>query len=212
MVVYEPFPTVPLSEFHDELRFEWPELPAPLFDHYLLKTAVDMAEKGALVRRWVAIELEPGVTRYLMQSPDGMRLWQILGVRQSDCSFECSHEVRRSFVPPETCCVNDVAWFSPEDNVLHYSGCAGGTLYVSLSVVPERDACVLPRVYKDRYYSTLVMGARAHIMLITGQKWTNMRVGAELLNEYNRMLREDAVEVLTKGQRGKLKMQFGRVM
>lgn len=208
MVVYEPFPTVPLNEFHPELRFEFKDIAPQMLDHYLLKTAVEMAERGNLVQRRVRIELDPGVTRYALHSPDGMRVYAILGAR-GGC---CSGKTRRMFTPPEGSCCFEGVWYDPQEDVLHIQDCANGEMFVTIAVVPERDACELPKIFKTRYYSTLIMGTRANIMLITGQKWTNMRVGAELFNEYRRMLADDSIDVAAKSQRGVIKTQFGRVM
>lgn len=83
---------------------------------------------------------------------------------------------------------------------------------MNVAVVPERDDCDLPKIYKDRFYTTLVTGARARIMLITGRPWTNLRVGGTLMEEYERMLAREAVRVAQRQQRGQVKMQFGKVM
>lgn len=214
--VWEPWPLTRLEDFHPELRFEFKDLPPQLFSYYILQTAVDMAEKSNLLRRWVNIELESCVTRYALVSPDGLRLWNVMGVFRSSGSTECGvKHTRRSYGPPEgsCCCSPNVAWWDPYEQVLHYTGdCQCGVLFVNVSVVPERDACQLPKIYQERFYSTLLMGVRARIMLITGRPWTNLRVGAELMNEYERMLARDAVRVAERQQRGQIKIQFGRVM
>lgn len=218
MVVYEPFRTTQLREFYSELKFEFKNLPQQLFAHYVLATAVDMAEKGNLLRRWVHIELEPGVSRYALKSPDGMTLWAIMYILRSCGTLECGvSEVTRTYLPPESacCCPKQIAWFSPEDQVLHYCDCTCGVLHVNMAVVPKRgiyEECELPTVYFDRFYSTLLMGARARIMLISGREWTNLRLGGELLKEYERMLLQDALRVSQRQQRGAVKMQFGKVM
>lgn len=214
--VWEPFPTIAIKEFFPELRFEFKDLPPQLFHYYVAQTAVDMAEKGNLVRRWCKIELEPCVTRYALISPDGMRIWAIMGIFRSAGPIDCHVErTRRSYGPPEgACCVpENVAWYDPYDGVLHYTGdCHCGNLFVNVAVVPERDACELPQIYFERFYSALLTGVRARIMLITGRPWTNMRVGASLMQEYERMLSQDAVRVAERRQRGAIKMQFGKVM
>lgn len=211
--VWEPFPLTPLDKFFPELRFEFKDLPPQLFQYYVAQVAVDMAEKANLLRRWVHIHLEPCVTRYALVSPDGLRLWTVMGIfRGNGCVVG---RTRRSYGPPEGagCCPPNMAWWDDYEKTLNYTGdCGCGCLYVNVAVVPERDACELPIVYLERFYSTMLMGVRARIMLITGRPWTNLRVGATLTEEYERMLARDAVRVAQKQQRGAIKMQFGRVM
>lgn len=215
-IVYDPHKTIPLSDFRDELEFEFPNLPAGLFEHYLVKTAIDMAVKANVIRRWVAIELQPCVTRYLLVPPDNLQFHAVTGIRLSHHgSLDCdAHVVRRSFTPPDgcECLASGVAWLTPDDQVLHFSSCQCGILYVSMSVKPERGACELPQEYQGDLYDTLLMGTRASLLLLTGRKWTNMRVGAELFNEYERMLSRKSVSVALRGQRGIAKMNFGRIM
>lgn len=215
-VVWEPFPTIRHEDFYPELRFEFKDLPPQLFQYYVMQTAVDMAEKGNIIRRWCEIELEPCVTRYALLSPDGLRVWAINGIFRSPGPIDCHvRRTRRTYGPPEhACCVpENIAWYDPYDGVLHYTGdCHCGNLFVNVSVVPGRNDCQLPEIYFDRFYSTLLMGTRARIMLITSRPWTNMRVGAQLMQEYERMLAQDAVRVAERQQRGSIKIQFGKVM
>lgn len=212
-VVWEPFPLVAPTKFFPELRFEFKDLPPQLFEYYVLQTAVDMAEKGNILRRWCVIELEPCVTRYAVLSPDGLRVWTIMGIfRSRGCGI---NHTRRTYGPPiDACCVpENVAWYDPYDHVLHYTGdCGCGCLFVNVAVVPERDTCELPEIYYGRFYSTLLMGVRARIMLITGRPWSNLRIGGSLMEEYERMLARDAVRVAERQQRGAVKIQFGKVM
>lgn len=214
-VVYEPFPTTPISEFFPELRFEFVDLPDELFVYYTRRVAIDMAEKGNILRRWARIELQPCVTRYALISPDGLKLWAIMGIFRSRGCPDRAESVRRTWGPPEDACLCDknTAWYDPYDDVLHYNGaCDCSFLHVNMAVVPPRDACKLPSIYMERFFDTLLMGVRAKIMLITGQEWTNLRVGSALQSEYESMLKREAVRVAERRQRGLIKIQFGRVM
>lgn len=211
MIVYEPFKALPLSDFREELEFEFSNLPWQLFDHYLRRTAIDMAERAPVVRRRVYLDLIPNVTRYALSSPDGLPWIAILGAKFVDC---CSGgDARRFFDSPDTgCCSPDGLWWDEQEQELHVHRCGGQALRVTMSVRPADDACELPEVYKSRLYSALVMGTRARIMLISGQPWTNLRLGAELLNEYRKLTAEQGVDASLNRQRGTIKMQFGRVM
>lgn len=217
-IVYEKFQTVPVSDFYDELKFEFQtkqhqQLPEQLFAHYLIKTAVDMAEKGNILRRRVDIELEPCVTTYSLASPDNLRLWAILGVRLHE---HCGERLPPRYfdAPVGSHCSRRGVWYDEFEQELHIeTSCnSADSAIVTVAVVPERDVCELPAIYKTRYYSLLLMGTRANIMLITGRDWTNLRLGAELYNEYNKMLRDVAVTAHTSLIRGSVKMNFGKVM
>lgn len=220
MVIYEPFPTIPLTELHEELRFEYPDLPAQLFDYYLTRTAVDMAERGNLIRRRVVVELEPGVSRYALRSPDDLKLWAILGIWRSECGDpDCGlSEVRRSFLPPANaawCGCGDnhnTVWWDVQEKTLHVNMCRGGMLYVSIAVVPDRKACELPKVFQEEYLEALLLGTRSAIMLITGRPWTNLRLGGQLRSEYLNMIKDLSINNLTKQQRGAIRMSFGRAL
>lgn len=217
MVIYEPYPTIPLAQFHSELRFEYPDLPSQLFDYYLVRTAVDMAERGNLLRRRVAIELEPGVTRYALHSPDDLPFWAIMGVRHAPCDSGCggSRELVRSLTPPDNavrCTQGDTVWWDSIEQVLHIELCGGGMVYVTMAVVPSRTACELPAVYREKYLEALMVGTRSSIMLITGRPWTNLRLGGQLRTEYLEMVKALSVDAATKQQRGTVRMNFGRVL
>lgn len=220
MVIYEPFPTVPLKVLHEELLFEYPDLPIPLFDYYLTRTAVDMAEKGNLLRRRVAIELEPGVSRYALRSPDDLKLWAIMGVWLARCgTFDCgAHKMPRSFSPPDNavwCGCGEKrkpVWWDEQEQVLHVSSYEPGVVYAKVAVVPDRRACELPKIYQDEYLETLLLGTRSAILLITGRPWTNLRLGAQLRAEYFNALRGLTTDGLMRQQRGVIRMNFGRAL
>lgn len=220
MVVYEPFPMIPLTELHEELQFEYPDLPAELFDYYLTRTAVDMAERGNLIRRRIAIELEPGVTRYALRSPDNLKLWAIMGIWHSPCgNVDCGvTDVRRTFRPPSGaiwcgCGENHkFVWWDAQEKTLHVNVGCDGILYVSIAVVPDRKACELPKVFQEEYLEALLLGTRSAIMLITGRPWTNLRLGAQLRAEYLNMIKTLSIDNLTKQQRGAIRMNFGRAL
>ena len=82
MVLYEAFRTRPLSDFHAELSFEFPTLPEALFDYYLIRTAIDMAKRGNLIRRRAVLMAQHGVTRYRLVSPDKFELLHIMNIRR----------------------------------------------------------------------------------------------------------------------------------
>lgn len=213
MVIYEPFETKPLSDFHDELKFEFPSLPSQLFDHYLVSTARQMAEKGNLIRRQALIKLQPCVTRYRLDIPDETELVGIMRMRQfEDCGC-FDHSVRRAFVPPVSQPWGGAeSWYDDLEKVLHIETPFAGGVHITMSVRPKKGACSLPVEYYNDFHQTLMTGVKAHIMLISGRPWTNIRVGTAYMSEFNRMITDDAITVATHKQRGRIKMGFGRAL
>lgn len=215
MVLYEAFRTRPLSDFHAELSFEFPTLPEALFDYYLIRTAIDMAKRGNLIRRRAVLTAQHGVTRYRLVSPDQFELLHIMNIRREPHCACMSENLPRSFCPPATAerCGRDIAWYDEQEQVLHINPpYCHGDYYVEMSVTPPAEPCELPAEFLDKYQPTLLMGTKAAILMITGRPWTNVQVGAALRNEYLRAVAADAVDTMSHRMRGGVKMQFGKVL
>ena len=214
--MFDPYKTVPLTKFHEELWFEFQNLPTELFDYYLLRTARDMAEKAPLVRRKVKIPLRDGVTRYHLSAPDGLDLKSILDIRHVPTGNieQGSKKVPRFFNAPEhlNCFVHG-AWFdkAEETLTLHLPNCCGYCLVV-VTTVPSRDACELPSEYYDNYLTTLIMGTKAQILMISGRPWTNLRVGSDLQDKYVASVSALGVGQLKNNQNGIVRMRAGKVL
>lgn len=214
-VVYEPFRTIPLAELSDELRFEFPDLPTQLFDHYLLKCAIIMAKKGKLVRRRAIVNARHGVTRYALMSPDGMEICAILSIRNEPICGKYDYEVPRSFTPPVGVrdCAREIAWYDDLEKVLHIEPrYCHGRYHVEMAVTPTMNDCELPEVYKTEFLDTLTVGARAHIMLISGRPWTNLQLGQAYYRDFMERIGMDSTDAATHKMRGAIHMNFGRAL
>lgn len=214
-VVFEAFRNRPVSDFYEELRFEFQNLPDQLFHYYLVKTARQMANDGGLIRRRAVIHTQHCVTRYRLESPDGMEIGGILSIHSLPCGACTGHQVIRSFTPPDhaCCCGREIAWYDDLEKVLHiHDPYTFGKYFVSMYVLPQRDACELPTEFYDDYLETLLLGTKAHILLIQGRPWTNMQLGQGFYNEFLSRVKSDGLEVATHKMRGGVKMNFGRAL
>ena len=205
MVQYERFRMVPLSKFHDELRFEFPNLPSQLFDYYLIKTAIKMARDGNILRRRIKIDVQPGVPNYDIDLPEGLSLIGILDATHG----HCERPAKRGILPQP--CGRENIWYDDIEKEINFDN-IDGPMYVLISVAPTQKACYLPSEYKETYLETLVTGTRASIMMITGRPWSNLQLGAALEQRFKQMVSNDAVELMTHKQRGGIHMNFGRVL
>jgi hypothetical protein len=214
-IIYEPFKTKPLSDFLEELRFEFPTLPEQLFQFYLRKAARTMSREGNLVRRRAVIALQHCVTRYRLESPDGLEL---CGIRRAYILPEgcCDGTVlKRTFSQPEKVCPcgRGIVWYDDVDKVLHVKhNLTHGDLLVELAVMPAQDACELPDALYNDWLDPLLMGVRAYIMLIPGRPWTNVQLGRAYMQEFEGRIKSAAVETATHKMRGSIKMRSGRVL
>lgn len=217
MIVFEPFRNVPLSKFHDDLIYEFPNAPTQMLEHYVVRTARVMADEWNVIRRRIVIDIACGVTRYRLVSPDGLAISRILGMHYSPRCGCADRGVRRSYTAPADAvvCAQDHAWYDNHEDTLHVElSCAngGGELFVEAAVVPGLDACELPAQFGDDLYEPLIMGTRANLMLVTGRPWSNIRVGGELLNEFRRQMSRRAIRTAVHKQAGAAKMNFGRAL
>lgn len=214
-ILYEPFRVRPLSDFRAELNFEFPELPDPLWDYFLVKTAIDMAKRGNFVRRRIAIKAQNGVTSYLLKSPDGLDICALLSVRLAQPGCCGTQVIPRSFEPPDgaIACCRDTAWLDPQDSILHVSaGHNCGMFYVTVAVAPPMGACELPDVYYSELLAPLLYGTKGSVLMLSGKSWTNMQLGKAYMDEYMKQTGAAAQEFLTRKQRGIIRMNFGKVL
>lgn len=214
-VIYEPFRTVPLAELRDELRFEFPDLPNQLFDHYILKAADTMARRGKIIRRCAVIHGQSCITRYALHAPDGMAICGVLSIRSVPCGGCYTYEVAKSFVAPLGAknCGREIAWYDDKEATLHVNPAyCTNRYYVSLAVTPGRNACELPAEFADEFLDVLTEGARAFILMIPGRPWTDIQLGQAYYKDFYDQIADRGIEVSTHKQRGAVKMDFGRVM
>lgn len=212
-VLYEPFKTVPLSKFHPELQFEFPDLPEQLFDFALIRAARTIAKDGKVLQRRCVIHPQPNVCRYALRSPDGLELVAVLSIRHdTPCR---THYVRQSFVAPESsvCCDRHRAWYDDLEECLHIqTPYLNSIYYVTIAVTPPDAVCDLPAIYYDEYLDLLLLGAKARILRMNNKPWTNLQLAVAYDRSFAEGIQTAAVDTLVHSQTGFIKMQFGRIL
>lgn len=209
---WENLPRVKLKEFFPELRFEFQDLPPQLYTYYLWQTAVDMAEKGNLLRYWEEVPLKKDVTRYFLTPPENTVIWNVMGIFHSpragipgiDEIPGGSDEITDVLPQGAFFCHKNIAWYEPYTKSLHYNdaaNAAGQSLYVNVSLTLGDEGCELPAVYKERFHEMLILGTRARIKLIPGKEWSNIELGTKLMEQYRVLLTTEAKWVAQRRQR-----------
>ena len=212
-VVFEPHKEVTLEKFLPELRFEFTDLPDPLFKWAIIRAARDMARDGNIIRRNAVVDAAPGVSRYPLRSPDGLEVCGILGIKKASCLGHAP--VGRTFDPPDDAmpCGRELAWYDDVDGVLHLPlACPPERYFLFLSVMPADDACTLPEAYYREHIDVLMTGAKARIMRISGKPWTNLQMADAYERHFHEGVAAAAVDAHTHLMRGAVRMNFGRTL
>ena len=174
-----------------------------------------MAREGNLIRRKAVISLQHCVTRYRLESPDGLELCGILRTYILPEGCCDGQDLRRTFTQPEQICPckRGIVWYDDLEKVLHVKhNLTHGDLLIELSVMPSTDSCELPETLYSDWLDVLLMGTRAYIMLIPGRPWTNVQLGRAYMQEFEARIKKAAVETATHKMRGGIVMRFGRVL
>lgn len=216
---WENLPRVKLNEFYPELRYEFRNLPPQVYSYYLVQTAIDMAEKGNLLRYWEEIPLKKDIVRYSLTPPVDTLIWNVMGIfhsprpdilRPSDCPAPPVEQAPfddeiSDLLPNGTFfCHKNIAWYDPYTKALHYNAAQhmpGDSLYVNASLTMPTDICALPQLYKDRFREMLMLGTKARLKLILDKEWTNLEVGAKLMEQYRVLLTTEGKWVAQRRQR-----------
>lgn len=103
--IEEAVPQVSLDEFLPELFLSAPGLPQEIAASYIRQAAIEIAENANALRRYVRVDLQAGVSNYMVEPPDCVRtigisrVWGGMGGR--GCGFGFGNDGYR-VIPDET--------------------------------------------------------------------------------------------------------------
>jgi hypothetical protein len=205
----EPFAAVPLEGLTDDLRYDYLDMPSAALEHYVRRAAVAMCREGDLVQQTAVIRAVPEVANYLLEPSDDTELVALLGVRDlderdRDASLPFLETVRRLTGPARS-------WFSPPDELFIISP-QPGRYEARFSVAPSRDACSVPAILRDRWYETLLTGARAFIHDSPGKPWSDRELARDLLARFKAGIRNAKTDRLVSFQHGSLELVRSRAL
>ena len=206
--------TLPLISFTEELRFEFPDLPQPLFDYYCVEVARIMASEGHLFKTVIEFHTKQNVTRYLLDTKDESEIIGIYRITSRDVNTTDVYiEVDRTFTKPQRTVPTNLAWFDTEQSVLHVKTVyEHGVMNVYTYTSPVLGACSLPEVIRTKYWQTFMLGVKGKLLLITGRQWTNLQLGQAYYTEFKKQLAIDSITKSTNGMVGVAKINFGRAL
>ena len=206
--------TLPLTNFTEELRFEFPDLPQPLFDYYCVEVARIMASEGHLFKTVIEFNTKQNVTRYLLDTKDESEIIGIYRITSRDVNTTDVYiEVDRTFTKPQRVVPINLAWFDTVQSVLHVKTVyEHGVMNVYTYTSPVLGTCSLPEVIRTKYWQTFMLGVKGKLLLITGRQWTNLQLGQAYYTEFKKQLAIDSITKSTNGMVGVAKINFGRAL
>ena len=206
--------TLPLTNFTEELRFEFPDLQQPLFDYYCVEVARIMASEGHLFKTVIEFNTKQNVTRYLLDTKDESEIIGIYRITSRDVNTTDVYiEVDRTFTKPQRVVPINRAWFDTVQSVLHVKTVyEHGVMNVYTYTSPVLGTCSLPEVIRTKYWQTFMLGVKGKLLLITGRQWTNLQLGQAYYTEFKKQLAIDSITKSTNGMVGVAKINFGRAL
>jgi len=215
MIVYDPFETVPLSNFTPEVIVATGDIPSDMAESYIRQAVIDFAHRSQVVRRKLWVDLQACVGDYLIEPPKCEQIVSIQRICGGDgcLSFTpIADEPCCAYLP---CCGGGVVWFVPPytiniDPTPVNDVCRA--LFVDASVAPSRDACEVDRIYYDRFHEAIINGALYRLFLIKGTAWYDPNVALAYKGLYDTSVAAGGVERLMGFQRGRIKLHGARIV
>lgn len=207
-VIFEAYEKVPLTEFTPELAFEFTDLRDEAIPNYVLRAITRMTNVGNVLNRTAIIHTQPCVDNYLLEPPDCVDIVAIMSVCQIDGN-RCGKIERVTNTPCRLPC-GATTWFEyPNTIFIKTNGCFN--IYrVQMSVAPTFDACEVDRILLTKYYDTVLAGAKYYIYSMVNKPWSSVNRAQEVKLDFERGIRSAAIDNLTGGQRGFIRLRGAR--
>jgi len=199
-VQFDPYRRVPASEIRELLRAEFQSAEEGLVDMLVVQTAVDMCRRRRLVRRKAVIDVEHGVDRHLLESPDGQRVCSVMGIRHLDPVLGDGRLMPGQY-----------GGYDPQTRELLLD-CPypSGRYEVEVAVEPALDATEIPAELVEDCLEGLLAGVRMRLLMMPRQKWTDLQAAAVWKGEYETHLNRAGLNSLRGKQSGVIRARFLR--
>lgn len=209
-VVFENTPKVSVSEFIDELAYEFTDAPYGLLEHCVKRVVSRICEHTNVLRRRVKLHTQCNVHNYILEAPDCMDVIAVMSICQCCGNALCSKLVRVTSPVCELHC------FGPntvhiEHNEIVFSAPSCATYIVEISVKPQHDACEVDSVLLVDHADTVVDGVRAMLCNMADKPWSSVQRAQASEQSFIRGCAAIAVDKLLGNQRGVMNVKRQRV-
>lgn len=190
---------------------ELPGVPAPMLDAYINLAWFDLAKNSLCWSEWQEVALQDGVDTYPLLPPSGAAVHLVIDAQQG----------ANILVPrgPEQLLMYDAAFAErrgtpngyglsmTKEFVVYPRPQADDVVLpvrVHVAFVPTLAATTMPDQFAEKYVSVLSAGAKAKLMAMAGQTWSNPQMAVVNSGIFDAGVTEAVVERMKGGAQGAL--------
>ena len=166
-----------------------PTLPKEAALSYIRNSAINFSDKTGIIKRKIKVDLQCGLSEYLVETPDCETILRISDVSlgQFNCQPDCMSwswgEVDFQF-DDDTLIICPAPKEDVEDG-----------LYIEAIVAPSQDSCEVDYQLYSKWKDAIVNGALSEIHLMSNQPWSSLG-----RSDLRRKQFEEAVSKVTIGK------------
>lgn len=159
-----------------------PELPGvsiPMLDSYIMQAWRELARRSQCWSEWQSVALIDGQSAYVLTVPDGSRAYVVLGaVYGGRPLFPISPEALADADPDFMDRAGSPSnfWLAQDGRLVIYptpTANESAPLKVEVSLVPTLSSQALPEIFAEKYGEVIAAGAKARLMVMPNQAWSN---------------------------------------
>lgn len=210
-IVFENTPKVPISEFLDELAYEFTDAPYGLLEHCLKRVVCRICEQTNILRRTVFLETQCNVHNYILEPPDCMEVIAIMSICY--CKSKFLHgPLYRLTSPVCTCCCFGNTVHVDRGEIVFSAPKSGTTFRIELSVKPTHDACEIDSILLNDHADLVVQGVRAMMFSMVDKPWSSLQRSQIEEQAFKLACAEAAVDTMLGQQRGVMRVKKQRII
>lgn len=190
---------------------ELPGVPAPMLDAYINRAWFEFAKDSLCWNEWQDVGLQDGVDIYQLSAPIGAAVHLVIDAQQGSNVL-----VARG---PEQLLMYDAAFYERRGSPNGYSLSLDKELVVyprpqaedialpvrvHVAFVPTLAATTMPDQFAEKYVDALSAGAKARLMSMAGQPWSNPQMAVMYSGIFDAGVTEAVVERMKGGAQGAL--------
>jgi len=189
-----------------ELQLLSSEIPNAMLEFYLRKAAGEFAKRSKTLLRRVKIKLQPCVTDYPVDLPEGELFDTFQGKRDNRFGVGsytvCGRYYVQWNVPSQSFVVG-----TPEPK-------EATDVFIIVATTLNRDGCKMDQSFLDRYHSDIVPGALSHLYSMKGEgiKWTDLRLAQYHERLFSNKITAAGIDRLNGRSSGRIQLKPMRTM